>query len=88
MDDWTRPTPFGCCGSPRRRRVRVVTSHVFCKTVLTVLDEAKLSAREIADVAGHADPSIGSQGGVRSDCGCIGGPAVIPKRLLHSRGGR
>jgi len=31
---------------------------VFRKTVVTVFDEAKLSAREIADVAGHADPSM------------------------------
>ena len=35
-----------------------MTSHVFRKTVVTVFDEAKLSAREIADVAGHADPSM------------------------------
>lgn len=35
-----------------------VTSHVFRKTSLTVLDEAGLSARAIADVAGHSDPSM------------------------------
>jgi integrase len=35
-----------------------VTSHVFRKTCVTVLDEAGLSARAIADVAGHADPSM------------------------------
>jgi integrase len=31
-----------------------VTSHVFRQTVLTVLDEAGLSTREVADQAGHA----------------------------------
>lgn len=35
-----------------------VTSHVFRKTCVTVLDEAGLSARSIADVAGHSDPSM------------------------------
>lgn len=35
-----------------------VTSHVFRKTCVTVLDEAGLSPRAIADVAGHADPSM------------------------------
>lgn len=35
-----------------------VTSHVFRKTCVTVLDEAGLSARAIADVAGHSDPSM------------------------------
>jgi integrase len=35
-----------------------VTSHVFRKTVATWLDEAGLSARQIADQLGHARPSI------------------------------
>ncbi|MEU3273550.1 site-specific integrase [Saccharomonospora sp. NPDC006951] len=35
-----------------------VTSHVFRKTAGTVLDEAKLSARQIADQLGHARPSM------------------------------
>ncbi|MGH3568299.1 MAG: tyrosine-type recombinase/integrase [Pseudonocardia sp.] len=35
-----------------------VTTHVFRKTVLTVLDEAKLTPRQLADHAGHADPSM------------------------------
>ncbi|AIJ26023.1 site-specific integrase [Amycolatopsis methanolica] len=35
-----------------------VTSHVFRKTAGTVLDEAKRSAREIADQLGHAKPSM------------------------------
>jgi integrase len=35
-----------------------VTSHVFRKTVATRLDEAGLSARQIADQLGHAHPSI------------------------------
>ncbi|MDN5931358.1 MAG: site-specific integrase [Pseudonocardia sp.] len=35
-----------------------VTSHVFRKTCATLLDEAGLSAREIADVLEHADPSL------------------------------
>ncbi len=35
-----------------------VTSHVFRKTVATVMDEAGMSAREIADQLGHARPSL------------------------------
>ncbi|HEY3737594.1 MAG TPA: tyrosine-type recombinase/integrase, partial [Jatrophihabitans sp.] len=35
-----------------------VTSHIFRKTVATRLDEAGLSARQIADQLGHARPSI------------------------------
>ncbi|WP_431876180.1 tyrosine-type recombinase/integrase [Amycolatopsis sacchari] len=35
-----------------------VTSHVFRKTAGTVMDEAKLSARQIADHLGHAKPSM------------------------------
>jgi integrase len=35
-----------------------VTSHVFRKTVATWLDEAGLSARQIADQLGHARPSL------------------------------
>jgi integrase len=35
-----------------------VTSHVFRKTAATVLDEAKLTARMIADQLGHARPSM------------------------------
>lgn len=35
-----------------------VTSHVFRKTVATVLDESGLTAREIADQLGHARPTI------------------------------
>ena len=35
-----------------------VTSHVFRKTVATVLDEAGLTAREIADQLGHDRPSL------------------------------
>lgn len=35
-----------------------VTSHVFRKTALTALDDAGLSPRMIADVAGHSDPSM------------------------------
>jgi integrase len=35
-----------------------VTSHVFRKTVATRLDEAGLSARQIADQLGHARPSL------------------------------
>ncbi|MEN3302543.1 MAG: hypothetical protein V7633_4601, partial [Pseudonocardia sp.] len=31
-----------------------VTSHVFRQTVITVLDEAGLSTREVADQAGHS----------------------------------
>lgn len=35
-----------------------VTSHVFRKTAATIMDEAGLSARAIADHLGHAKPSI------------------------------
>jgi integrase len=35
-----------------------VTSHVFRKTAATVLDEAGLSARKVADQLGHARPSM------------------------------
>lgn len=35
-----------------------VTSHVFRKTCLTVLDEAGLTPRVLADVAGHSRPSM------------------------------
>ncbi len=35
-----------------------VTSYVFRKTAATILDEADLSARFIADQLGHARPSI------------------------------
>ncbi|MFL6098802.1 MAG: tyrosine recombinase XerC [Actinomycetales bacterium] len=35
-----------------------VTSHTFRKTVATTLDEAGLSARQIADQLGHARPSL------------------------------
>ena len=35
-----------------------VTSHVFRKTVATRLDDACLSARQIADQLGHARPSL------------------------------
>jgi len=35
-----------------------VTSHVFRKTVATRLDDAGMSARQIADVLGHAKPSM------------------------------
>jgi len=35
-----------------------VTSHVFPKTVATRLDEAGLSARQIADHIGHNRPSL------------------------------
>jgi integrase len=35
-----------------------VTSHTFCKTVATRLDDAGLSARQIADHLGHSRPSL------------------------------
>jgi integrase len=35
-----------------------ITSHVFRKTVATVMDEAGMTAREIADQLGHARPSL------------------------------
>lgn len=36
----------------------MVTSHVFRKTAATILDEAGLSARQVADQLGHARPSM------------------------------
>ena len=35
-----------------------VTSHTFRKTVATRLDEAGLTARQVADQLGHANPSM------------------------------
>jgi integrase len=35
-----------------------VTSHTFRKTAATILDEAALSARLVADQLGHARPSM------------------------------
>jgi len=35
-----------------------VTSHVFRKTCATILDDAGLSARMVADQLGHARPSM------------------------------
>jgi len=35
-----------------------VTSHVFRKTCATILDEAGVSARSVADQLGHARPSM------------------------------
>ncbi|KGI82902.1 hypothetical protein IL38_03310 [Actinopolyspora erythraea] len=35
-----------------------MTSHVFRKTAATILDEAGLSARVVADQLGHARPSL------------------------------
>ncbi|WP_336648296.1 site-specific integrase [Microbacterium sp. MMO-10] len=35
-----------------------LSTHTFRKTVATILDEAGLSARDIADYLGHANPSI------------------------------
>ena len=40
------------CGLPG------VTSHIFRKTTATLLDNAGLSARTIADQLGHAQPSV------------------------------
>lgn len=42
----------------RRRPVLLGTSHTFRKTAATRLDEAGLSARQIADQLGHAHPSL------------------------------
>ncbi|GAA2692510.1 MULTISPECIES: hypothetical protein [Actinosynnema] len=35
-----------------------MTSHVFRKTAATILDEAGLSARQVADQLGYARPSM------------------------------
>ena len=54
--------PFNTDSDLRRALDRAgfdwVTSHVFRKTVATRLDEAGLSARQIADHLGHTRPSL------------------------------
>jgi integrase len=54
--------PSNTAGDLRRMLDRLgfpwVTSHVFRKTVATRLDEAGLSAKTVADVLGHARPSM------------------------------
>lgn len=54
--------PSGAARMWRRVRDRVgypwVTSHVFRKTAITILDGERLTARQIADVVGHARPSL------------------------------
>jgi integrase len=35
-----------------------VTFHTFRKTVATLLDDAGLTARQVADILGHANPSM------------------------------
>lgn len=54
--------PSGAARMWRKVRERVgypwVTSHVFRKTAITILDGEKLTARQIADVVGHARPSL------------------------------
>jgi integrase len=42
----------------RDDRFSWVTTHVFRKTAATILDEAGLSARVIADQLGHSRPSL------------------------------
>lgn len=54
--------PSNTTKSVRRLRERIgypwVTSHVFRKTVVTLLDEAGFTARQIADLVGHAQVSV------------------------------
>ncbi|WP_211346937.1 hypothetical protein [Saccharothrix australiensis] len=45
-------------GARRRDEFAWVTSHVFRKTAATILDEANLTARLIADQLGHSRPSM------------------------------
>lgn len=67
--DLVFPTVLGNMWDPplamrtwREARVRIgfptVTTHSFRKTVATALDRAGLSAREIAEYLGHANPSL------------------------------
>ena len=54
--------PANCQKALRRARDQAgfgwVTSHIFRKTAVTILDEAGLSARVIADQVGHSRPSL------------------------------
>lgn len=54
--------PASASKALRKARTRVgfewVTSHVFRKTAATILDDAGLSARQIADQLGHTRPSM------------------------------
>jgi integrase len=67
-------------GRATRERVRCdagpfswVTSHTFRKTVATRLDEAHLTARQIADQLGHAHPSL-------TQDAYMGRRVVVPKQ--------
>jgi len=56
-----QPDLPGHAPAPARDRARLaqrVTFRTFRKTVATLLDEAGLTARQIADVLGHAHPSM------------------------------
>lgn len=59
-DRWRDPTNVGhqLREASDRAGFDWLTSHVFRKTVATVLDESGLTAREIADQLGHARPTI------------------------------
>lgn len=57
---WRDPSNVSRCFREARERVGYgwVTSHVFRKTVATVLDEADLAPRQVADQLGHSRPSL------------------------------
>lgn len=57
---WRDPSNTGRCFREARDRAGYgwVTSHAFRKTVATVMDEAGMTAREIADQLGHTRPSM------------------------------
>jgi integrase len=42
----------------RKRRLRVGDLHTFRKTVATLMDHADLTARQVAGILGHANPSM------------------------------
>ena len=48
-----------------------VTSHSFRKTVATALDQAGMSAREIAEYLGHENPSLTQDGYMAKNTGGI-----------------
>ncbi|MGI8311965.1 tyrosine-type recombinase/integrase [Saccharopolyspora hattusasensis] len=54
-----------------------VTPHVFRRTAATLLDDAKLTARQIADVLGHSRPSMTEDHYLgRGSVGCRGCPRL------------
>ena len=54
----TRPTCAASWDARGKETLAWITSHTFRKTAATILDEAALSARLVADQLGHSRPSM------------------------------